>query len=283
MKLKKLLVTICAVAIAMSSFAQLSTRIDDPSTFKFGTRPVAGDLGLNLQLYAAGASNFKSYFQDMPIINMQYYLDSDMALRFGIRAAKHKTIFKGETDTVGGKDDGYTSINGTAFNLKTLKLKTSTREYMIYLGLEKHYSPTNLLDVYWGGQIPFGFSSDVTQENIDYTSTYTDSRKRYLTQRTNSIIYGVEFFLGLQAFIADLPIAVGVEWGYAGYGKLRNKTYTKIEQTEYPQSLEFYSGDVGVNPSQVTSNSGLQFTKLNSRKFDMDNMIRFRLSYYFVK
>jgi hypothetical protein len=276
MKLKKLLVTICAVAIAMSSFAQLSTRIDDPSTFKFGTRPVAGDLDLNLQLYAAGASNFKSYFQDMPIINMQYYLDSDMALRFGIRAAKHKTIFKGETDSTSGKNDQYT-IGGNTINLKTLKYKTSTREYMIYLGLEKHYSPTNLLDVYWGGQIPIGFSSDVTQHNVDYTSNYIDSRKYYSTTRTNSIIYGVEFFLGLQAFIADLPIAVGVEWGYAGYGKLRNKTYNKIEQTDYPQTLEYYTS------SDLGSNSGTQFTKLNSRKFDMDNMIRFRLSYYFVK
>jgi hypothetical protein len=259
MKQKLLLFSVAAM-FAVSSFAQLSQRTNDPSNFKFGTRPQAGDWGLNLQLYAAGGSNFTNYFQDVPIVNLQYYKDADLAFRFGIRASKHKTVFKGESN-----EDMY-NPNG----LSEIKYKSSAREYMVYVGAEKHFSMTNILDVYTGAQIPLGFSGNTIKNKISYTN---GDEGKTIT-RSNSFIYGVECFVGLQAFIADLPIAVGAEWGLAGYGKLFDRTYNYSEYTGM-DTQEYYTTNADA--------SGTEYTKLHSRKFDMDNMVRFRISYYFSK
>jgi hypothetical protein len=258
MKLRKLLFTTFAALIVVNSFAQLSQRTNDPGNFKYGTRPQSGDWGLNFQLYAVGGTNFLSYFKDMPIINVQHYMDNNTALRLGIRASKHKTVFKGNSDSVLFNPD----------NLSKVKYRESTREYMIYIGLEKHFSLTNILDVYMGGQIPLGFSGDV----VDNNQNYLNGDKAYFTTRTNSFLYGIEGFLGLQAFIADLPIAIGAEWGIAGYGRFFDKTLHTADITGL-DSQKYYT--TGSDPSNT------EYSKLSSKKFDMDNMVRFRISYYF--
>jgi hypothetical protein len=260
MNLKKSVFAILAIFIAVNSFAQLSERTNDPGNFKFGTRPLAGDWGLNLQMYTTGAANFDAYFQNVPIVNLQYYLTNELALRFGIQATKHKTVFAGE---------GYDTTVTVNTDLGKFSYKTSTREYMVYAGVEKHFALTNLLDVYVGGQIPLGFSGN-TQLN-DYTFNSLANNELV---RTNYFIYGMEAFLGLQVFLADLPIAVGVEWGIAGYGKLFNSTYHS-EQANGGPVQNFYTV-----PGNNTSPA---YSSLDSRTFDMESMVRFRISYYFNK
>lgn len=265
MKFKQLLLTCLMVGMFLSSFAQLSKRSNDPSNFKFGTRPQNGDWGVNMQLYAVGGNSFNNYFKSLPIINVQHYIADDKAIRFGVRASKAKTLFTGESTAE--LDTLNTLLNG---DLAKQKNRQSTREYMFYLGLEKHFAPTNLLDVYVGAQGSLGFSSDVNQSKIDYL---TAGRKNYTMSRSNSLIYGLEAFIGLQAFVADLPVAVGIEWGLAGYGKLFNKTFNSIE-TE-TKTTEYYTTD--------SDPATLYYSKLSSRKYDLDNMVRFRISYYFNK
>lgn len=249
-----------AAFIAMSSFAQISQRVNDQNTFKYGAQPQAGDWGINIQPFAipgdSGTHFLKQYFNGMPIINVQYYLSNNLALRAGLRASKHKTVFSGDVYNPNPMD-GDPSKG---------KYKSSSREYMVYLGIEKHFAPTNLLDVYMGAQIPLGFSGSTSINNIDYVG----GGKNYSTIRTNSIVYGLEAFLGLQLFIADLPIAVGLEWGYAGYGKLSDKTYTMTDNGT--TKTEFYT---------TSSAPGARFKSLSSRTFDAVSMTRMRLSYYF--
>jgi hypothetical protein len=257
MSCKKFTLSLLAIAITVGSFAQLSQRTNDPGNFKFGTRPQEGNWGLNFQMPLLGGNTFTDYFKDMPIVNMQYYLSNDLALRTGIRASKHKTVFAGESD-VSLVNNGLSKI----YN------KHSEREYMIYLGLEKHFAPTNLLDVYIGAQVPFGFSSTVDRNDEDYI----DNTRLYTTQRNNSFVYGVEGFFGIQAFVADLPVAIGAEWGYAGYGRLYNRTYNSIDNGITKQ--EYYTNNDG---------STTQYKTLNSRTFDAVSMVRLRISYYFNK
>jgi len=250
------------VGLSISSFAQLSQRSNDSGNFKFGTRPQAGDMGVNLQFYSpAAANNFRSYFENVPIVNLQYYLSDDAALRFGIRASKDLTLFRGENN------------DSTITTIKSGKEKNSEGEYMIYLGAEKHFALTNLLDVYLGAQLPLGYQFSTTIN--DYEAHTGDYMRNTVKERAT--LYGLECFVGLQVFIADLPLAVGAEWGIAGYGKLGDKTHT-ISETKIGTTVT--NQDYYVATEDLASN---QYKKMSARKFTLDNMVRFRVSYYFNK
>ncbi|MBN1463734.1 MAG: hypothetical protein JXQ69_09405 [Paludibacteraceae bacterium] len=265
MKLKKTFLTMLIVGLSVSSFAQLSQRTNDSGNFKFGTRPQAGDMGVNLQFYSpfdGSDVNFGNYFKSVPIVNLQYYLSDDTALRFGIRASKDLTLFEGEEN-----------IDTTSTSIKNGTEKNSSGEYMIYLGAEKHFALTNLLDVYLGAQLPLGYQFSTTINDQDLNNgDYNHS-----TVKERATLYGLECFVGLQVFIADLPLAIGAEWGIAGYGKLGDKTHyiTESKTGTTVTNQDYY---VAAQDASLT-----QYKNMSARKFTLDNMVRLRVSYYFNK
>ena len=89
--------------------------------------------------------------------------------------------------------------------------------------------------------------------------------------------YGLEAHLGLQAFIADLPLALGFELGYTGIG-YRGEKYKHLEDNKIggvatTQEYYTYKGDA----------SNTKFSSLKSNSFDGNGSIRISISYYFNK
>lgn len=255
------------------SFAQLSQRENDPATYKIGTRPIAGNMGFYVGLDAKTVGDLFKKKEDQenklntkttfPLVNVKYYIDNNTVFRVGLSINKDKTVFKGEeaSDTSGNE-----SVES--------KSKTVTSEYLLIPAIEKHFNTNNFLDAYVGAQALIGFVKD--RKDTSNVLANNDSYK--MTSKGNSPVYGLGGFIGLQAFIADLPLAVGVEYGIVGKGYLSNKYKTETETT------------VGGNTTTVTSTNAANndnydglYQKGSSREFEISNMVRVTVNYFFTK
>lgn len=101
--MKKILLPVIFLffALNLDSYSQLSDRVNSPSTFKVGTRPLMGDMGL----YFGLAYNEIEYWFDhdidytgLPIISLKYYLTDNDVIRVGIQTSKTKEKTKGTVD-----------------------------------------------------------------------------------------------------------------------------------------------------------------------------------------
>lgn len=104
----------------------------------------------------------------------------------------------------------------------------------------------------------------------------SDSNSFKTTKRAFTI--GVGAFIGVQAFVANLPLAIGVEYGLSSRFDAGLKY--KYEDTENGKTQVYYS------PSE-DSRLGhydfydTEFSKLKAKKGTIGNQIRVTLSYYF--
>jgi hypothetical protein len=114
---------------------------------------------------------------------------------------------------------------------------------MFYPGLAYHVNNQNLLDVYFGAELPFGFGGN----------SYDDGNS---DQSASEFKIGLGGFVGLQAYIANLPLALGVEYG--------------ISALNHSVSDGVYTRDALTIQKDV-----------DSSKFKLGQQVRFTLSYYF--
>ncbi len=254
-----------------ASFAQLSQRENDPATYKIGTRPIAGNMGFYIGLDAKTVGDlFKkqqsgdhlSTKTNFPLVNVKYYIDNNTVFRLGVSINKEKQLFSGKST-----EDTASAAFSDA------KSKTVTSEFLLIPAIEKHFNTNNFLDAYVGAQALIGYVKD--RRDSLYTRNNGDSYSEKV--RGNSPVYGLGGFIGLQAFIADLPLAVGVEYGIVGKGYLAKKYTTETETT---------IGNVTTNTTAVTPSSGSfggNFDKGNGREFEISNMVRVTLNYFFTK
>jgi hypothetical protein len=256
-----------------ASFAQLSQRENLPATYKLGTRPVEGDLGFYVgvdaktigNLFNGSSSSGSDALRtktDFPLVNVKYYLTNTTVLRLGVALTKEKDLFSatGAVDTTGNA-----SVEA--------KSATSSHEYLLIPAIEKHFGSSNFLDAYVGAQLYLGMLRD-RKDSLDVRE---NGDQYELKRRGGAFITGLGGFIGLQAFIADLPLAVGVEYGIVGKTYLGQKYKVQESQTV---------GGVVINNDHVEdpdNNAFSGYQKGSSREFTLSNMVRVTLNYYFSR
>jgi hypothetical protein len=270
-KIKLLFSAFLPVALICGTVqAQLSDRVNNPTTFKVGTRPIQGNFGAS---FSVGRSDIQGWFgigenddpttrvfESLPLLTIKYYYTDNLVITAGIKGESTRKMFKGDVDPM---------LNTLGISSKNTK--TVQSEYMIVPGVENHFMSSNILDVYFGARIPLGMVTDIDIANIDYENkNYT-----YNEQKRRSMLIGLDFGLGVQMFVADLPFALGAEAGLAGYGYLRNKTKhtDKFSVNGVSDEQEYYT----------VEGDDIKYSSLKSRTFELAPNFRFSLAYFFKK
>lgn len=272
MKKIKLFLVAClpAMLLSESTNAQLSDRVNNPTTFKVGTRPVQGNLGLSI---GVGRKDLEGWFdlggedtatsrvfENLPLITIKYYSSDDFVLTLGVKADSYRKTFKGDVDPILNED-----------RISSKYTKTVESEYMLVPGIEKHFLTSNILDVYVAGRIPLGVVTDINIKNEDYENqNYT-----YIEHKRRSFLIGYDLSFGVQMFVADLPFALGAEGGLSGYGYLKNKTkHTEsFSRNGVPGEQEFYT----------VEGDNVKYSSLRSRTFELGPTYRISIAYFFSK
>lgn len=261
---------------ADASFAQLSDRVNNPSKFKTGTRPIAGNMGFYLGI---SSEDIKTWVEKedttsadstteilksiIPMVSLKFYIKDDLVFRVGVKSSKEKTVRDGEIDPAVNGAGGLTSKTDIDV----------TSEIYFSPAIEKHFLNSNLLDAYIVGTLPIGYIKEKVVDS--WHNDLGDFQEN--TMAKNSLAYGLEGHIGLQAFIADLPLALGLELGISGIG-YRGEKYKHIVSSSI--------GGVATDQTYFTYKDDPQNTKysnLKSNSFDTNGSIRLTLSYYFSK
>jgi hypothetical protein len=156
-------------------------------------------------------------------------------------------------------------------------LKETTRNYALMPGLEYHFSNSNFFDVYAGGDLYLGFERYRKREDYDFTNDFYTYRNTV----KNSTKLGLGGIVGINMFVLDLPISIGVEYGLSGIWHLGNKYHVKeaINDALGERKNEYYTQDLDAfnNPD---ANS---YTELKKRSsvLETNNNVRLLVNIYF--
>lgn len=245
--MKKFFSFVAAVLLAVPTFAQISDAKPTSHTLKTGNRPVKGTYGLYM---GVTSDMFKDWSDNnisvssLPIINFKYMQTDNIELRLGFEFSKNKTVTKGElSDT----------------DVKSKKVNASNT---FTPGFAYHFSPKNILDVYAGAELPIGWTRD---------KVYNESGDDYSSVKHGAFNIGLGGFIGLQAFIGHLPLALGVEYGLSA----------KLDLGDTYRYAVKSSGSKNEWVSDTPS--GPRFDKLKKRDGAWGSQFRITLSYYFNK
>lgn len=263
---KRLSIFALFLTVNFSVFGQLSDRVSDPSTYKFGTRPSAGTKVLTFGVDVNDETLTKQNLLGKGnLITGKYFLNDDLAIRGGLRLSRTSSFSKGDVDT---------SVAGT---MLSNKYKESSREYVLVPGIEKHFGYSNIFDVYAGSDLYLGFGRDVTEQDEDYFN----NQYRYIKNTTGKTVVGLGGVIGVNVFVLDLPIALGVEYGWTGIWNLGGKTKTVFEENNGTRTItqEYFEQDEN-GVGGVDNNAYSKLSKRTSN-IDTNNNLRVILSIYF--
>ncbi len=266
---KQILRVLCAlsfflVMLAVPVNGQLSEGTTFSRTIKTGNRPQANDWGLyigpSVQEVIDMCDNGVEWL-GLPLTNIKYYYTDNLEFRLGLR------MYRTATKTNG--------VNGRSFpgeeltNTNETKTKVIEGNVRLTPGVAYHFSSTNILDVYVGANLPFGFDSDknINKGAIGGTATETSVSR-------NSFVLGLGAFVGLQCFIADLPLSIGLEYGFSGVKNFGQKYKHTIVNGNEKQV--YYTLDKG-------GANMVYYDKLKSSKGSLGSDVRITFSYYFSK
>ncbi len=271
MKTKLLLAVALFMAAGTMAFAQITTGEPTSKVIKTGNRPEAGNFGV----YLGATSNiFKAIDDDveikaLPLINFKYMASKNMEYRLGLEMYKTSNLYKG---------DQIVSEEETM----AMKSKNSESNVLLYPGFAYHFSSKNILDVYVGAELPFGLNSVTDRSASEYDG------KEYSSSTTKrAFAVGLGAFIGLQAFIADLPLAIGAEFGVSSFLDCGLK-YKHVDVSD-GEKQTYYTRDLGdvkypaVNEGGSSSfaPSTERYESLKARKGEIGSQFRLTLTYYF--
>lgn len=258
---KILLFTVLACLFGTATVqAQLSTRENNDQKFLMGVRPEAGTWSLNFGLpitngnAALGLNNFLGQGN---VLTGTYFKTSTLAYRGGLRLFKNSSVSNGTI--------ADSSISTPPSMFKTNEFKSSSRNYIFSAGLEKHFSNSNFFDVYAGADLMAGFGKNLMVNNVELRNGDFTNQKSVMST-TNVGLGGV---IGVSMFISNLPISLGVEYGWSALwtfgGKNKVTEEGQIGGTGY--NVEYFTQDTdpfgGTDPNF--------YSDLSRRNFVMDN------------
>lgn len=238
--------------LSVSCFSQLSTRENTTSVFKTGSRPQAGSYGVYIGPSFAEIQDMVNSDEfdarGLPLINFKYYKSNKIEYRLGIQLSGKSTKIKGTENTNAAKE------------IKDLESVSYNR---FSLGTAYHYAPSNLLDIYTGVYVPLGWDYYKNEQVYGTTSQVLSKF---------SPVIGLGAFIGLQAFIADLPVSVGIEYGLRALAQL-GKQYKHVHTTT--SSVTTYYTE--------QKSSSFEYSKLSYSESNLGTDARITFSYYFNK
>lgn len=248
MKKKIFMILALMCAFSAASFAQLTTGEPSAKKIRTGNRPEAGDYGLFIGASVNSFSNAAEYAN--PIVNLKYYSTDNLELRASIDAnAYNERAF------------GKSLDEGTKYGARE-----ADGQLLLVPGVAYHFGNMNILDVYAGAELPLGWTG--------YKAKHVEGDFSSISSK-NAFTVGIGAFIGLQAFIANLPVAVGIEYGLSSQFDLGLKYKNTVKsggQTEV--SYELDESIAGISSSQ-------EFSKLNARRGNLGQQVRIVFSYYF--
>lgn len=233
--MRKFLLVVAVACFSSAAMAQLSTRESDPNTYKVGAYPQAGDLSLmfslvNLTNFNADSNNAASNIAGVnslgrgDLITAKYYWKDDVAIRAGLKLEREvDEKYSFDTDTGNAL---FTNNPGAIAPLNTIQEEITNkhvvRDWALKLGIEKHFNQANFFDVYAGADLYLGmgkeqYEATSTVANSVFATATNNDGFSTVTSLTSSRGYskvGVLPFIGVQMFILDLPMSIGIEYGW---------------------------------------------------------------------
>ncbi|MBN2486135.1 MAG: hypothetical protein JXB34_09195 [Bacteroidales bacterium] len=263
--MRKLFSTFIIMALSgVTAFSQLSTRENDASVVKLGSRPGAGDMSLTF-----GAALTGGGVADLPIVNQlaqgdiltfKRYTDANTAFRLGIKLYKDSDKLKGD------EIDMFGDFVQSSF------IKNSESEFIIAPGIEKHFNSKNIFDVYAGSDLFLGFKRNLTIEEYNYDGGDYDKYR----ETSSPIVLGLGGVVGFNVFIAHLPISLGLEYGlnmkWTNEGKSKVKYETSTAGTTESQVYYVSAND------PLTTYSKLKVSEVG---INTNSNVRLVLNIYF--
>lgn len=243
--------------------AQISEGEPYSRTIRTGNRPGAGDWGIFI---GPSFSEIVQMLDDnisitgFPLVNMKYYTSDNLEFRCGIQMSR-------STDKTAGDliiEDYDYDTDEYIISEKPVTMKYQDMFYRLTPGIAYHFSSKNLLDVYVGASLPFGISGD------KYINIFDG--KNYDTQKRTSFEIGLGAFIGLQCFVADLPVAIGFEYGLSGI-KFLGQKYKHINVDEEGVEQVYYT--------TYSYYDDERYSTLKSSRGYLGSDVRFTISYFF--
>lgn len=259
--MKKTVLSMALLGVCSIASAQLSTRENDDTRYKLGARPVAGDYALT---FGVGINNTTVGGRDIPAWNLfgrgnlitgKKFIADDMAVRAGIR------LFRDSRTLTGSLDSTENIIN----DLSEVEFRSTERQYMFVPGIEKHFSNSNIFDVYTAADLYLGFGRDKDVTSTTNRRGQTEAE----TATTPYTLVGLGGVIGVNVFVIDLPISVGIEYGISAFWKLGDRTTVEVEEAD-GDTYEYQT--VSDDPF-----GGLQYSDAKQRYMTMDTNDQVRL------
>jgi len=273
--MKKILFSALMACFALTASAQISEGAPSAKKYATGNRPTKGTFGLYVgaesDLFDRVTDRFA--FNPLPIVNLKYMVSDNFELRLGMKFWKQRESLHF------GNDKGDVNAYDEKYNAKAVVADNQFRPGFAY-----HFTKSNLLDVYAGIEGIVGWT-----RNGVYTNSTVDGFEVAATTRTSTVQFGASAFIGLQAFIARLPLAIGLEYGVGTMwdGALRQKNYAKavnggntVETTTYAQNDAYFNMLPGYAAAIGGQQNGV-YDWMKARKGAWGSQIRLTLSYYF--
>jgi hypothetical protein len=271
--MKKICFTMLLTALflfANQSFAQLSTRENEAEIVKLGARPVAGDMCFSLSYPILRDNTFglkmnKNLLQYNDFITYRYYLTDKLVLKMGLM------FWKSRARTAG------TTIDTAKFAVSTNDYMVNDRQYSIIPGVEQHFSVGNIFDIWVGGNLNVGFGKNSNISNVELVNGDYNNYE----EKRNTTLVGVGGAIGVNVFIAHLPLSIGLkynfnsDWTFGGKWKVAEST--KVGTTETDKEYFIQDEDARDIPD------ALQYDKLKRNLWDTNQEIRVVLNIYFSK
>jgi len=285
---KVLLLAVLFSMTCVSAFSQLSTRENNDYVYRLSTRPKAGDAALQfvipiVNLNAndngeAGLYKGNSLFAS-DFLTYKYYHTDNTVIRAALRWTVDNAVSKGTAVD----STGLNPINEEANEIETDYKRLNSRDFAIAGGLERHFTNSNIFDVYAGGEVMLGLGKNKSVSEEEYFN----GDKDFETRTTATRVVGFGLVTGFNVFVAELPISIGIEYGLTGKWVFGGTTKVEREQTvlgesesgewEEQETDAFGDDDLNLNSQPQ------QYSDLSRRRFAMNtnHNVRLNINIYF--
>jgi len=228
--MKKILFFALMASFVMTAAAQITEGAPSAKKYATGNRPMKGTFGLYFgvesDLFGGNLHTASGFMNNpFPIVNLKYMATDNFEVRLGMKFWKQR-----ESLRFGNDETDEDAVTGAALVQEKYSGKYVDADNQFRPGFAYHFTKSNLLDVYAGLEGIIGWHRGVQKY---WTSLDGDEVTNNV--RTSSVQFGAGAFIGLQAFIARLPFAIGFEYGISTKwdGGLKTRTYYKDEDTSY--------------------------------------------------
>lgn len=251
----KRLMSAAVVVLFSTAFAsaQLTTAEPFAGKVKGGNRAKAGNFGLYMGVTSdmfSGWADSEVSVSALPLINLKYMVSDRFEARLGLEFYKQKDKVSSEV-----------SVEDNAVLASTSKVVNS-KNYL-YPGVAYHFAPKNILDIYVGAELPIGWCRDLNAAEAGKTS---------MSVKKTTFDIGVGAFVGLQAYIADLPLALGVEYGLAAMLNAGLRYENTVVDSEGKRSV-YYTDVAGEG----------HYDEYKASRSNIGSQFRLTFTYYFGK